>query len=71
MDKESWEEVQRELIEDKGLSLEMTNKLHKFIVIKGEPYKMIELIEKEGLFKNNARGTEGMEEMKTLFNYLK
>lgn len=56
LDKESWQEVERELIQDKGLTKEMTTKLHKFIIIKGQPQKMIELIEKEELFNNNARG---------------
>lgn len=70
LDKESWEEVERELIEDKGLTKEMTTKLHKFIVVKGEPQEMIKLIESEGLFNKNSKGEEGMTEMKLLFSYL-
>lgn len=37
--------------------------------MKGEPFELIEKIEKLNIFGDNAIGKEGMEEMKMLFNF--
>lgn len=41
LDKETWDFVQTELIEEKGLTLEMTQVLEKFVQFKGEPLKTL------------------------------
>ncbi len=71
MDKETWENVEKELIEDKGLTKEMTDKLASFIVIKGDPETCLGRIEQLGIFGENKTGLEGLAEMKLLFGYLK
>lgn len=59
------------MIEDKGLTKEMTEVLHNFIVIKGDPQECLGLIKEKGIFGENQKGKEGLEEMELLFNYLR
>ena len=51
LDKETWETVEQELIEQKGLTKEMTNVLSKMVAIKGDPSKVIEQIEESKIFE--------------------
>lgn len=41
INKESWAEVKRELIEDKGLGVEIVDKLGVFVTYKGNPLDMM------------------------------
>ena len=41
LDKEPWEKVKKELINQKGLTEEMTDKLHRFVQFQGRPRDLI------------------------------
>lgn len=41
LDKEPWEKVKQELIQQKGLTEEMTNNLYKFVVLTGKPWELL------------------------------
>ena len=41
LDKEPWDKVKMELINQKGLTEEMTDKLHKFVVLSGRPWELL------------------------------
>jgi len=70
LDKETWETVQDELINQKGLSQKMCDEIHKFIVLKGSPLEIMKIIEEKKLFEGSKIGTEALEEMRLLFGYL-
>jgi histidyl-tRNA synthetase len=71
LDKESWETVRDELINMKGLTEEMCSKLHKFVVLKGEPFELLNRLKTEGVFAGHAEGENTIKEMELLFTYLK
>lgn len=71
LDKEPWDKVKEELITMKGLTEEMTNKLHKFVQYIGSPLELLERLKTEEVFKGHAEGEETIKEMETLFQYLK
>jgi histidyl-tRNA synthetase len=71
LDKEPWEKVKDELITMKGLTEEMTTKLHKFVQYIGKPLELLERLKAEEVFKGHKEGEETIKEMDTLFSYLK
>ena len=71
LDKETWETVRDELINMKGLTEEMCSKLHKFVVLKGEPFELLNRLKTEGVFAGHAEGENTIKEMELLFTYLK
>lgn len=69
LDKEPWEKVREELINQKGISEASTAKLGEFVKFKGSPKELLkELIEKN-VFEGSEGGKEGLKEMEVLFNY--
>lgn len=70
LDKEPWEAVRSELINQKGLTAEMCGKLEKFVQYKGEPLTMLKQLKDEKVFAGHKGGEECLEEMELLFNYL-
>lgn len=70
LDKEPWEKVEKELIEDKGLTKDMTTKLKEFVKRKGSPKEMLEQIKGDGIFGDHELANQTIEEMELLFNYL-
>jgi len=47
LDKEPWEKVQKELIQQKGLTEEMTNKLYRFVQLQGKPWDLLKKLKDE------------------------
>lgn len=41
LDKEPWERVRAELIQQKGLTEEMTDRLYKFVQLRGKPWDLL------------------------------
>lgn len=70
LDKESWEDVRDELINMKGLTVEMCDKLEKFVQYKGEPWAMLNRLKNEKVFAGHKEGEETIKEMEILFTYL-
>ena len=50
LDKEPWEKVKSELINQKGLTEEMTDKLHRFVQFQGKPWEMLAELKASGVF---------------------
>jgi histidyl-tRNA synthetase len=50
LDKEPWSKVREELVLQKGVTEEQADKLAVFVQFQGEPFKMLERIEKEAIF---------------------
>lgn len=70
LDKEPWEKVRLELINQKGLTTEMTDNLHKFVLYKDKPWDMLQKIKDDKLFAGHESGEATIKEMELLFTYL-
>lgn len=58
LDKEPWEKVQKELIQQKGLTEEMTNKLYRFVQLQGKPWDLLKKLKDEQVFAGHSANTE-------------
>lgn len=70
LDKETWDTVRDELINMKGLTEEMCNKLEVFVQYKGKPWDMLNKLKEDKVFEGHEDGMTCMKEMETLFTYL-
>lgn len=70
LDKESWEEVKREMTQTKGLDEAVADKLGKYVKIHGNPYEVLKTLEAEPGFADHALAGEALRELKVLFSYL-
>ena len=69
LDKMSWAEVRREMVEEKGLESEVADRIEGYVTLKGGSDLLDKLRKDEALMKNeNAR--TGVEEMSLLMQYL-
>jgi histidyl-tRNA synthetase len=69
LDKSPWSEVRREMTEEKGLAVEVADKISEYVVLKGSRDLLSKLQADEKLTAN-ASMKVGLEEMDVLFSYL-
>lgn len=70
LDKEPWEVVKKEMVEDKGLKEEVADKIGTFVVQKGEPWTMYNSLMKNAVFGNHKGALDALEDLRILFSYL-
>jgi len=70
LDKETWEEVKLELVQKKGISNEVCDKLEIFIKYRGQPLALLKQIRDDKIFEGSEVGQVGLQEMEKLFEYL-
>lgn len=70
LDKEPWEEVKREMVEDKGLESEVADKIGTFVLQKGAPKEMYKQLMDSQKFGKHAGALDAMEDLRILFEYL-
>jgi len=70
LDKEPWSAVRDELINMKGLTNLMCDKLEKFVQYKGSPWEMLNRLKTDKVFEGHEQGMETIKEMELLFTYL-
>ncbi len=70
LDKASWEEVRKEMVDEKGLSLEVADKIGEFVLNAGEPFKLWKELQESGKFGQHEGALKALGEMKLLFEYL-
>ena len=70
LDKEPWEKVKKELINQKGLTEEMTDKLHRFVQFQGKPWEMLAELKAANVFEGHETAMKTIEEMEMLFTFL-
>jgi len=70
LDKEPWTEVRRELVQERGLTEKMADKIGEFVKLRGPPFELLKKLINEGTFKGSKIGEECLVEMEVLFNYL-
>ncbi|KAI9727701.1 MAG: Cytoplasmic and mitochondrial histidine tRNA synthetase [Chrysothrix sp. TS-e1954] len=67
LDKAPWDEVRREMVEEKHLDPAVADKIKDFVLLKGGQ----ELVDKlQSSLESNASAKEGLEDMRLLFSYL-
>jgi histidyl-tRNA synthetase len=70
LDKESWEDVKREMVEDKGLKPEVADKIGTFVLEKGEPWTLYKQLMESNKFGDHKGALQAMEDLRILFEYL-
>lgn len=70
LDKEPWEKVKDELIKQKGLTEEQTDKLWEFVQLKGKPLEILATLKGVQAFKDHKDSQDTIHEMDLLFKYL-
>jgi histidyl-tRNA synthetase len=68
LDKEPWSEVERELIEEKGLSTSQAKILESFVQFRGNPLETLSKI--EPIFCACPSGVSALSDLSLLFKYL-
>ncbi len=56
LDKEPWEKVKKELINQKGLTEEMTDNLHRFVQFTGKPWQLLNELKTSNAFAGHESG---------------
>ena len=69
LDKSPWEEVRREMVEEKGLQDDVADRIWSFVQRKGNK-DVLEFLRSQEQVSANEKMVKGMEEMETLFTYL-
>jgi histidyl-tRNA synthetase len=75
LDKSPWEEVRREMVEDKGLSPEAADKIGQIVELKGSPKEMLEVLKTDQNqilqdLRMHPKAKTALEELTTLFDFL-
>jgi len=70
LDKEPWEEVRREMVDEKGLPGEVADRIGEFVVLKGKPWDMYNSLMESKKFGNHKGAADAMEDLRILFEYL-
>lgn len=70
LDKASWEDVRKEMTDEKQLDPNVADQIGKYVVLSGDE-TLLDTLEKDEKLKSNKKASEGMAEMRTLFRYLK
>ena len=70
LDKMSWEDVRKEMINDKGLAPEAADMIHKYVVVKSRGGKeTLAMLQADEAMMNNKRAREGIDEMAALLQF--
>jgi len=70
LDKTPWDEVRKEMVDQKGLPGEVADRIQKFVELKGEPLSLLSKLLEEKKCENNKNATVALQEMQLLFKYL-
>ena len=69
LDKSPWEEVRKEMVEQKGLDEAVADKIKTYVTRKGGR-ELLEELKKDEALMSNAKAKKGIEEMDLLMRYL-
>ena len=70
LDKSPWEEVRREMTEEKGLEGEVADRIGEYVVLKGSR-ELLEKLQADAKLTANESAKAGLTDMDLLFTYLK
>ncbi|KAI7847694.1 histidyl-tRNA synthetase [Circinella umbellata] len=69
LDKSPWEDVKKEMTEEKGLPEDVADKIGEYVKLKGGR-DLLNKLKADEVLSKNASAAKGLEEMTTLFDYL-
>lgn len=70
LDKLPWEDVKKEMCEEKGLDAGVADKIGEYVKLKGGE-ELLQTLLADATLTSNKLAKEGVSEMKLLFEYLK
>ena len=70
LDKLPWEDVKKEMTQEKGLSAEVADKIGEYVKLKGSE-ELLQTLLADKTLSANKLAKEGIQDMKLLFEYLK
>ncbi|KAL4576647.1 hypothetical protein LXL04_012744 [Taraxacum kok-saghyz] len=71
LDKQSFDQIRKEMIEDKGLDPETVDKIGKYVCLKDNPIKLLaQLKNQESVFLKNEASNEALNDLEKLFECL-
>lgn len=71
LDKEPWETVKREMVEEKGLQESVADKIGEFVVLKGEPRELLaKLQDASHPLSNHPESAAALNDLEILFDFL-
>ncbi|KAI0756449.1 histidyl-tRNA synthetase [Daedaleopsis nitida] len=70
LDKMAWADVKKEMTDEKGLDPAVADKIGEYVKHKGGP-ELLDILKADAALMANSRAKAGIEEMGTLFTYLK
>ncbi|KAI9755947.1 MAG: hypothetical protein M4579_004078 [Chaenotheca gracillima] len=70
LDKSPWEEVRREMTQEKSLSEDVADKIGKFVMHKGAPIDLLTELRSDDQLTSNPSALKGLDDMGLLFEYL-
>lgn len=69
LDKLPWEDVKKEMCEEKGLDAAVADKIGEYVKLKGGE-ELLQTLSADATLTGNKLAKEGINEMKLLFDYL-
>lgn len=69
LDKSPWEEVRREMTEEKGLEADVADRIGEYVVLKGSR-ELLEKLQADAKLSENESAKAGLNDMALLFTYL-
>ncbi|KAK9454912.1 hypothetical protein V1511DRAFT_501316 [Dipodascopsis uninucleata] len=70
LDKLPWEEVRKEMTEEKGLAPEAADKIGEYVKLKGKGPEILAKLKADEKIMANESASSGLKEMETLFEYV-
>lgn len=70
LDKLPWEAVKKEMVEEKGQSEEVADRIGEFVKLNGSIREVLQLLSHSEALKNNESAQKGIEEMSVLADYV-
>lgn len=64
-----WEDVKKEMTEEKGLPEEVADRIGEYVKLKGSR-DLLEVLKKDEKLSKNANATQGLADMDLLFDYM-
>lgn len=69
LDKSPWEVVKKEIVEEKGQTEEVADKIGEYVKLKGSISEMVDKLSSDEVLTSNASAKAGIEEMRILAEY--
>lgn len=70
LDKASWSDVKREMVEEKGLAEETADRIGKYVALNGNMGKMLALLQSDEALSGNEMVQAGLKDISLLVSYL-